>query len=59
MMGILIIVVVFVILFFFKENKGLGRDISLNKSTPMEILKERYAKGEITKEEFDDIKKDL
>jgi hypothetical protein len=30
-----------------------------NKENPLEILKLRYAKGELTKEEYDQIKKDL
>lgn len=35
------------------------RDSSTVKLTPVDIARERYAKGEITKEQFEQIKKDL
>ncbi len=38
------------------KSKGLESPF---RETPLEIAKKRYAKGEITKEEFDKIKKDL
>jgi len=53
-----IILLAVVLYFVFGKNNarwtGSGSDDS-----PIELLKRRYAKGEITKEEFDEIKKDL
>ncbi|MFC1861471.1 SHOCT domain-containing protein [Chloroflexota bacterium] len=40
-------------------NRLTKRDGSTVKHTPLEIAKEQYAKGEINKEEFEQIKKDL
>ena len=36
-----------------------GRGDSTTKNDPLSIAKERYAKGEITKQEFEQIKQDL
>jgi len=35
------------------------RDEKATRNAPLEIAKERYARGEITKEQFEQIKKDL
>ena len=49
----LIVLVVWVVR---KLSKGGG---SATKSDPLDIAKERYAKGEISKAEFEQFKKDL
>ncbi len=44
---------------FIKWLAEQSRATSNNEKSPLEILKERYAKGEINKEEFEAKKKDL
>lgn len=40
-------------------NKLVNRNSSDRKRNPLEIVKERYARGEISQEEFERLKKDL
>lgn len=53
---ILIITLITVLIISLYKNNN---NSSQNKETPLEILKKRYAKGEITKEQFEEIKKDF
>jgi putative membrane protein len=53
--GVLIVLVVFFLLReMIKKERDLGQ-----KEAPLDILKKRYAKGEISKEEFEEIKNDI
>jgi len=43
----------------WSQNSDVHHSKSKNSETAIDILKKRYAKGEITREEFDQMKKDL
>jgi putative membrane protein len=49
---------VFLVRWLFHASRG-DRAVSSTGTRALDILKERYAKGEITKEEFDRIRQDL
>ena len=50
---------IFLIKWLIQTTSSKGRSNFEESSRAMSILKERYAKGEITREEFEAIKKDL
>ena len=55
-MWIIWIAIIGVLIYLIMQaTKGRGQA----GETPLEILKKRYAKGEITKEEFDRMRKDI
>lgn len=59
-MWIFWIVVLLVLLFIIRlVIKGATGQPDTRLETPLEILKKRYARGEINKEEYESIKNDL
>ena len=55
----LVILGVLVYLLFKVGSGSFGASSSPPHETPLDILKERYARGEISKDQFDEMKKDL
>jgi putative membrane protein len=59
-MGLLFLLFIGLIIYLMVKNIRTTKPEAISKEeTSLEILKKRYAKGEINKEEYDRIKKDL
>lgn len=56
---VFIVILVAVVIFWLVQETRTKADHRLSGETPLDILKRRYAKGEITKDEFEKVKKDL
>ena len=48
-----------VYLLYLSSNKGLEQESRHSLESPLDILKMRYARGEISREQFEEMKKDL
>jgi putative membrane protein len=50
-----------IVIFLIKglKNSGKYRDFEQRNDSALDILKQRYAKGELNKKEFDQMKKDI
>lgn len=57
--GFFWIVIIVVIVWLIVDRSNKNRQILPPQETALDILKKRYAKGEITKEQFEQMKKDL
>jgi putative membrane protein len=57
---ILFVIAVFVlVIWIVKKLLNNQKPKAIESSKALEIIKERYAKGEITKEEYDNLRRDL
>ena len=57
-LGLVIVGLVFLVRWLIQTTKG-EKDVVHGSSRAVDILKERYARGEVNKEEFEQMKNDL
>lgn len=58
-MGIVVLIVLAVVVYFIVQAFRAKNSAGAGQESPLDILKKRYAKGDISKEEYDRIKNDL
>lgn len=58
-MWIIFLIVIGLLIYFFVQARKVKDQTPAQNESPMEILKRRYANGEINKEDFDRMKRDL
>jgi len=57
--AVIIVGIIILVVWLVKRASYPGKAPNTKTGNSIEILKERYARGEITKKEFDTIKKDI
>src|SRR5665647_2373033 len=58
-MWIIFLIVIGLLIYFFGKAERTKGQTPTQKESPLDILKRRYAKGEIGREEYERMKKDL
>ena len=58
-MWILFVIIIGVVAYFILQNIKTKSSGGTTPETPLDILKKRYVKGDIAKEEYERIKKDI
>jgi len=56
-MWILFLIVIGILLYFVVQTAKAKGGAGVSEETPLDILKKRYARGELTKEDFDRMKR--
>ena len=59
LMGLLFLIVIGVVVYLFVNRSSHQQFFSQQKETPLDILKRRYARGEITQQEYEQMKREI